>query len=98
VQDPSLPTSALQEPSLIDQGLQMMAFGMGTVFVFLTLLIFATKAMSALALRYFPEPTAPATAAVSTRAGASASEELNATLVAAITAAVHAHRAKNDKR
>lgn len=96
MQDSSLPTSAIQEPSLIDQGLQMMAFGMGTVFVFLTLLIFATKAMSALTQRYFPEASDPTIGQASN--GASSSAEQNASLVAAITAAVHAHRAKHDKR
>ena len=33
----------------------MMA-GMGFVFVFLTLLVFATTAMSKIVLKYFPEP------------------------------------------
>lgn len=41
--------------SLIEQGFSLMLFGMGTVFVFLTLLIFATTAMSKIVLRWFPE-------------------------------------------
>jgi oxaloacetate decarboxylase gamma subunit len=32
--------------SLIDQGLDLMLYGMGTVFVFLTILVFATTLMS----------------------------------------------------
>lgn len=34
--------------SIIDQGINLMLYGMGTVFVFLTLLVFATWLMSKL--------------------------------------------------
>ena len=34
------------QTSLIDQGLDLMLYGMGTVFVFLTILVFATALMS----------------------------------------------------
>lgn len=49
--------------SLIQQGLNLMLFGMGTVFVFLTILIFATGTMSKVILRWFPEKIAPPAAA-----------------------------------
>lgn len=39
---------------LFSQGLALMALGMGVVFVFLTLLVMTTYAMSALIQRYFP--------------------------------------------
>jgi len=39
---------------LIAGGLELMLVGMGTVFVFLTLLVFATQAMSALVVRFVP--------------------------------------------
>jgi oxaloacetate decarboxylase gamma subunit len=38
--------------SLIDQGLSLMLYGMGTVFCFLTILVFATLAMSRLVARF----------------------------------------------
>lgn len=43
------------QDNLIDQGLDLMLFGMGTVFVFLTLLVFATTLMSKLVNRLVPE-------------------------------------------
>ncbi len=42
--------------SLMGAGVELMMVGMGTVFVFLTLLIIATRLMSTLALRLVPIP------------------------------------------
>jgi len=67
--------------SPIIQGLELMVAGMGTVFVFLTLLIYATTGMSALVRRF-----APTMAPTPEAAGVSEEE------VAAITAAVARHR------
>ncbi len=59
-----------------------MLFGMGTVVVFLTLLVFITSGMSALVAKYWPppEPAAPASPAVDGRT------------LAVISAAIHQHR------
>ena len=61
-----------------------MLFGMGTVVVFLTLLVFITSGMSALVSKYWPppEPAAPAPTAVDGRT------------LAVISAAIHQHRSK----
>lgn len=40
----------------MQQGIDLMVFGMGTVFVFLTLLVIATAFMSAMVNRYLPAP------------------------------------------
>ena len=64
---------------LINEGLTLMLVGMGTVFVFLTVLVAATTLMSRLVNRSQPGPTA----------GGDSDEE-----IAAIAAAIAAHRRK----
>ena len=74
---------------LISEGINLMLLGMGTVFVFLTILVIVTSTMSTLVQKY----------------GAVQSADLNdpgatgrldeATLLAVITAAIHAHRSKH---
>ncbi len=68
--------------NLIGQGIELMLFGMGTVVVFLTLLVFVTSAMSALVTKYFPIPEEPA----------AATGGVDARTLAIITAAIHQHR------
>ena len=45
--------------SLLQQGLNLMSFGMGTVFVFLAILVVTTIIMSRLIERFVPEPVEP---------------------------------------
>jgi oxaloacetate decarboxylase (Na+ extruding) subunit gamma len=66
-------------------GIELMFAGMGIVFVFLTMLVFAINLMSALVQRYFPDATAKIQ---------SVSGGLDKATVAAITAAVHQYRNK----
>ncbi len=40
---------------MIEQGLDLLLFGMGTVFIFLTLLVIVTISMSAIIRRWLPE-------------------------------------------
>ena len=74
--------------SIVEQGVELMLFGMGTVIVFLGLLVLATTLMSRLVSRYFPEPE-PAAAPVRAASPPPAAED---ELVAVISAAVHQHR------
>ncbi len=81
--------------NLLSEGLELMIFGMGFVFVFLTLLVFVTGLMSKLVTKYGPAPvTKPAKkrtpASASASAGAPAAN--NDELVAVISAAVHKYR------
>ena len=68
------------QPTLLEQGVMLMLVGMGTVFVFLTLLVAAMSLMGAAVRRFQPveEPGGPT------------DEE-----VAAITAAIARHRESN---
>ena len=45
--------------TFLQQGLDLMIYGMGTVIVFLTLLVVATGFMSRFIVRYFPDPVEP---------------------------------------
>lgn len=74
---------------LLTEGVNLMLLGMGTVFVFLTVLVLVTSLMSKLVLKYTPvQLQAPD----SSKANGQPSEQ---TLLAIISAAIHAHRSKN---
>ena len=61
----------MAETSLVSQGVELMIFGMGVVFVFLTMLVFVTGFMSALINKIAPEvKAAPAPAAPAGRGDA----------------------------
>ena len=77
---------------IVDQGLELMLYGMSTVVVFLTLLILATSFMSWFLGRYFPEPEMPVISPGLTPVAAPPQAEDQARLVAVITAAIHRHR------
>lgn len=75
--------------SLMAQGLELMLFGMGTVVVFLTLLVLVTTAMSLLVVR-FPAPLAET--AAQPRPKLSGDAAADPALLAVISAAIHHHR------
>lgn len=74
-----------------------MLFGMGTVFVFLAVLVMMTTLMSLLVQRWLaaaPEPVDPLPGSAATQDPIVAAER-DATLVAVISAAIHRHRQAN---
>lgn len=73
---------------ILTQGFQLMLYGMGTVIVFLALLVVITSAMSVVVNRFFPEPKPLAPAPRGTPA-----PEDDPRLVAVISAAIQRHRA-----
>lgn len=86
----------MEPNNLINEGLNLMMFGMGFVFVFLTLLVFATGLMSHLVTKYIPE-SAPV-AAKSRRLAANplpAADDQQ--LVAVISAAIKKYRSHHPR-
>ncbi|MGB0663573.1 MAG: OadG family protein [Pontibacterium sp.] len=77
--------------NIVSEGLNLMVFGMGFVFVFLTLLVFVTTGMSAFVSRFFP---APAPVPAKKAAPAPTKSANDDQLVAVISAAVHQYRSK----
>ena len=77
----------LMETNLVIEGLKFMGLGMGTVFVFLGVMIVCMNIMSYLIHKFFPEPQASATSSSS-----SSVQQDNKKIVAAITAAIKHHR------
>ncbi|WP_321778048.1 OadG family transporter subunit [Sulfurimonas sp.] len=73
------------ETNLILEGFKFMGLGMGTVLLFLVVLIFLMNAMSKIVNKYFPEPQASLDPVVESKSD-------NKKIIAAITAAISHHR------
>ncbi|WP_010490399.1 OadG family protein [Pseudomonas sp. S9] len=78
--------------NLVLEGVELMLFGMGSVFVFLTLLVLSIRIMSRLLERY--TPVAAPTPASASMAVVDAAQEPAADVLEAIQAAIHQHRAR----
>lgn len=83
-------------PTLFEQGVEIMLFGMGTVIAFLTLLVLAMGAMTWLLGQFYPTPQSPALpdSAATPEENQRVSEEL----LAVISAAVHRHRQQTGRK
>lgn len=81
--------------NLIRQAVELMLLGMGTVYVFLILLVFCTGLMSRVLARLARlAPEAPASSS-QPQSPPPAQGTADATLRAAIVAAIHEHRSKS---
>lgn len=78
----------MSEGVLIGQGLDLMLYGMGTVFVFLTLLVIVTILMSTLVRRWLPEEDATSPPA------STSNIDVDGTVLAIIQAAIDKHRSR----
>lgn len=77
------------QETIMQQGVSLMMFGMGTVFVFLTLLVFITGLMSSVMTRFFPDEVKPVLPS-----GNSAGNAVDGRTLAIIKAALAQHRKK----
>jgi len=77
---------------IVAQGVELMLYGMGTVVLFLALLVLAIVIMSRFVNNYFPEEESSAAAALHKLRGRAQPED-DPNLVAVISAAIHQHRA-----
>ncbi|WP_422445848.1 MULTISPECIES: OadG family protein [unclassified Endozoicomonas] len=78
---------------LISEGSSLMLFGMGFVFLFLTLLVLATSLMSTIIDRYFQEPLPSVANPIPVNSQPSSSDD-QGELIAVISAAIQMHRTK----
>lgn len=76
---------------LLTEAITLMLVGMGTVYVFLILLVFATGLMSRLITRYVPEPPPPH----SQIENVIPQNQDQQQLLAVITAAIHQYRSRH---
>lgn len=81
------------QDNLMQQGIELMIYGMGTVFVFLAVLIVVTTTMSKIVQRFFPD--APEPVLTTTPRSAPVAAENDEQLLAVITAAVHKYRSRH---
>ncbi|NRB41351.1 MAG: OadG family protein [Pseudomonadales bacterium] len=81
------------QENLLNEGLELMLFGMGTVFVFLTVLVLVTMLMSAIVQRFFPDAPEQTLTTTPRPAPVPASNN-DEQLLAVITAAVHKFRSR----
>ena len=79
------------QDSLMQQGVDLMLYGMGTVVIFLAILVVCTTLMSRMVQRYFAEPDVQAASIKMVEAD---HDVVDARLLAVIKSALDQHRAK----
>lgn len=77
---------------LLSQGVELMALGMGIVFSFLIVLVFAMTAMSSVVNRFFPDTPEPAAPARPAPQGNVPAAEISPRTLAIIQDAIRQHR------
>ncbi len=94
----------MESSSLMSEGISLMLFGMGFVFVFLTLLVIVTSLMSKIIIKYeksagvLPEDGVPSPSTFIPHHETNAPLQAEAgdkTLISVLTAAVHKYRSRH---
>lgn len=81
--------------TLLQNGIDLMLYGMGSVLVFLALLAASTVFMSRMVTRWFPEPEGlPDSGPKAARSPTKTSAKVDENTMAAIKAAIEKHRAR----
>ncbi|MEM6583124.1 MAG: OadG family protein [Pseudomonadota bacterium] len=80
------------ELDIVTRGLELMLYGMGTVVLFLAVLVVAMMAMSAIIGNYFPELHRPEAVAKPSQVTPDSVSHVDPITLAVITAAIHEHR------
>ena len=83
------------QQTLVQQGFDLLLYGMGTVFVFLTLLVIGVSLMSIIISRYFAEPEPePVKASFNARA---TQAPVDGRVLKVVQAAITQHRSKHNR-
>ncbi|ENM5916811.1 OadG family protein [Vibrio mimicus] len=82
----------MQSTSLFLEGINLMTLGMGFVFIFLIFLVFTTRAMSQLIVRFAPPEMPAKTTSKKAPANKAKTNQNQGELLAVLTAAVHHHK------
>lgn len=80
---------------LIADGLSLMLFGMGFVFLFLALLVLATTAMSTIVTRFYPQTVSTSGSDPTGQHSSPACDQEE--LIAAISGAIQMHRTRTSQ-
>jgi len=78
------------------ESIKIMMLGMGTVFLFLTIMVYMTKLMSKLILHFFPEAPKKAPAVSPAPVATSAKTNENAKIAAILGALQHHHQLEKE--
>jgi oxaloacetate decarboxylase gamma subunit len=84
----------MQSTSLLLEGINLLTLGMGFVFIFLIFLVFATRTMSYLIVRFAPPEAQTKTGNKKTPANKAKAKQNQGELLAVLTAAIHHHKAQ----